>query len=122
MYKYVVPNIGTMSFIRYKTKTLASGEKRKYYSKVENYRKDGKVKQRILKYLGTSPFQTKFDLEPKVAIELAKILSDGTASIEEITERLEAFGIHPPPGELKDVELIFSPGQRKLAVHIHYAR
>lgn len=92
-----------------------------YYYLVEGYRENGKVKQRLLKYLGTSPFQTTFDLEPKVAIELTKILSDGNASIEEIIERLEYFGIHPPPGELKDVELIFSPGQRKLIVHIHCA-
>lgn len=90
-----------------------------YYYLVEGYREDGKVKQRLLKYLGTSPFQTKFDLEPKVAIELAKILSDRNTPIESLTEKLEYFGIHPLSGELKDVELIFSPRQRKPVVHIH---
>ena len=115
----MVPIIGTMSFIRYKTKTLASGEKRKYYSLVENYWKDGKVKQRVLKYMGTSPFQTKFDLEPNIAIELAKILADRNTSIEYLKEKLEDFGIHPLPCEIKDVELTFSPGQRKPVVHIH---
>ena len=116
-----MPIIGTMSFIRHKTKILASGKKQKYYSLVENYWKNGKTKQRVLKYLGTSPYQTKFDLEPNVAIELAKKLSGGTASIEEITEMLEGFGINLPPGEIKDVELIFSPGQRNNVVHIHSA-
>ncbi len=82
----MVPIIGIMSFIRHKIKTLASGEKRKYYSLVENYWKDGKVKQRVLKYMGTSPFQTRFDLEPNVAIELAKLLSDSNTSIEYLIE------------------------------------
>ena len=92
-----------------------------YFYLVEGYREDGKVKQRLLKYLGTSPFQKKFDLEPKVAIELAKILSDRNATIEEVTDKLETFGIHPPPGKLKDIELIFFPGERKPVVHIHFA-
>lgn len=115
----MVPTIGTMSFIRHKIKTLASGEKRKYYSLVENYWENGKVKQRVLKYMGTFPFQTKFDVEPNVAIELAKILSNTNTSIEYLKEKLEDFGIHLPPCEIKDVDLIFSPGQRKPVVHIH---
>lgn len=116
----MVPIIGTMSFIRYKTKILASGEKRKYYSLVENYWENGKVKQRVLKYMGTSPIQKKFDLEPTIAVELAKVLSDSNTSIEYLKEKLEDFGIHPPPGEIKDVDLIFSPGQRKPVLHIRY--
>ena len=55
----------------------------------------------------------------KLKIELAKILSDRNTSIEDLTEKIEDLGIHPPPGELKGVELIFSPGQRKPVVHIH---
>lgn len=92
-----------------------------YYYLVEGYREDGKVKQRVLKYLGTSPFQTKFDLEPEAAIALAKKLSGGNARIEEIAEMLEGFGINLPPGEIKDVELIFSPGKSNIIVHTHSA-
>jgi len=115
----MVPIVGIMSFIRHKIKTLASGEKRKYYSLVENYWENGKVKQRVLKYLGTFPFQTKFEVEPTVAIELARILSDKNTSVEYLKDKLESFGIHLPPCEIKDVDLIFSPGQGKPVVHIH---
>lgn len=109
-----------MSFIAARKRQGKSGILTYYYL-VEGYREDGKVKQRLLKYLGTSPFQTKFDVELKDAIELGKILADSNTSREDLRERLADFGIHPPPGEIKDVELIFSPRQKNPIVHIHYA-
>jgi len=106
-----------MSFIVGKKRPGKSGTLTYYYL-VEGYRENGKVKQRVLKYLGTSPFQTAFDVEPEVAIELAKFLTDPTTSKADLEKKLVGFGIHLPPGEIKDIELIFSPGQKKPVVNI----
>lgn len=106
-----------MSFIVGKKRPGKSGTLTYYYL-VEGYRENGKVKQRVLKYLGTSPFQTSFDVEPEVALELAKILSDPTTLKADIEGILEGLKIHPPPGEIKDIEVIFSPGQKNPVVNI----
>ena len=64
-----------MSFIRDKKKTLASGEVVSYYEEVESYWEDGKTKQRVIKYLGKYPYQTKIELDPKLAGKVAFIFN-----------------------------------------------
>jgi len=107
-----------MSFIRSKPRKLASGEIRNYYYEVENYWQDGKAKQRILKYLGKSPFQTEFDLDPKLGVQVAQVLSKKNQSSDKLKQQLEKLGIPFPPGELKEARLIFKPPLRKFVVRI----
>jgi len=92
-----------------------------YYYLVEGYRKDGKVKQRILKYLGKSPFQTEFDLDPKLGVQVAQVLSKKNQSSDKLKQQLEKLGIPFPQGELKEARLIFKPPLRKFVVRISCA-
>ena len=114
----MVPIMSTMSFIRSKPRKLASGEIRNYYYEVENYWQNGKVKQRILKYLGKSPFQTEFDLDPKLGVQVAHVLSERDQSSDKLRRHFEKLGIPLPPGELKEARLIFKPPLRKLVIRI----
>jgi hypothetical protein len=92
-----------------------------YYYLVEGYRKDRKVKQRIVKYLGTSPFQTEFDLDPKNSVRIARVLSEKNQSADTLKQQLEKLGISFPPGELKEARLIFKPPLQRLVVRISCA-
>ena len=60
-----------------------------YYYLVENQRIDGKVKQKVLKYLGTNPNKIAMDLtsEQATAILGNSILSEATS--EELKENLQ---------------------------------
>jgi len=89
-----------------------------YYYLIEGYRKDGKVKQRIVKYLGTAPFQTEFDLDPKTGVQVAQVLSRKSGSSDALKKQLEKLGISFPPGKLKEARLIFKPPLQKLVVRI----
>jgi len=89
-----------------------------YYYLVEGYRKDGKVKQRIVKYLGTSPFQTEFDLDPKTGVQVAQILSRKNMSSDTVKKQLEKLGISCPPGRFKEARLTFKPPLQRLVVRI----
>ena len=110
--------MGTMSFIRCKPRKLASGEIRKYYYEVENYWVNGKVKQRVKKYLGTSPFPTEFEIDPDLGGQVARTLFDKHLTPSQIKKRLKTIGIPLPPGELKEVSLVYNPPQRKLLIRI----
>ena len=89
-----------------------------YYYLVEGYREGGKVKQRALEYLGTTPFQTIFELEPEISVKVAEVLSNMERPGEEIGKELEALGICVPPGEIKEIRLIFKPPLGKVSVYI----
>ena len=45
-----------------------------YYYLVESQWKDGKSHQKVIKYLGTSPDQHEFTIDPKLAGQLAQAL------------------------------------------------
>jgi len=89
-----------------------------YYYLVEGYRENGKVKQRIVKYLGTTPFQTEFDLDPKTGVQVAQVLSRENVSSDVLKKQLEKLGISFPPGKFKEVRLIFKPPLQRLVVRI----
>lgn len=89
-----------------------------YYYLVEGYREGGKVKQRVLEYLGTTPFQTMFELEPGTSVKVAEVLSNMERPGEEIGKELEALGISVPPGKIKEVKLVFKPPLGKVSVYI----
>ena len=93
-----------MAFIRGQKRKTKSGI-RIYYYLVENRRVDGKVKQKVLKYLGTNPNKITVDLtsEQARAILGDSILSE-TAS-EELKENLQEMGIRVPEGPIEKVVL-----------------
>lgn len=111
--------MSTMSFIRNKPRKLASGEIRDYYYKVENYWQDGKVKQRVIRYLGTKPYQTKFDVDREIAQQISQIILEKDSTPTQVKENLEGIGIPMPSGELKEVHLVFKPPLRTYSLHIY---
>ena len=93
-----------MAFIRGQKRKTKSGI-RIYYYLVENRRVDGKVKQKVLKYLGTNPNKITVDLtsEQARAILGDPILSETTS--EELKENLQEMGIRVPEGPIEKVVL-----------------
>lgn len=114
-----MPNIGSMSYIRDKKKTLASGEIAHYYEEVESYWKGGKVKQRVIKYLGKYPYQTQVELDSELASKVARILADTDISPKTQKEKLEELGIPIPQGKLKEAKIIFDPPQKKPTLFLY---
>jgi len=117
---YIVPIMGTMSFIRKKSRKLASGEIRDYYYEVESYW-DEKPKQRVLRYLGASPFPKEYELDPEVGGQVAQALFTERLSSDEVKERLNIIGIPLPDGQLKEVSLVYNPPLKKLIIRVVFA-
>ncbi|MBL7118266.1 MAG: hypothetical protein ISS94_05745 [Candidatus Syntrophoarchaeum sp.] len=94
-----------MAFIRAQKRKTKKGV-RTYYYLVENKRENGKVKQKVLKYLGTKPGRISVDLtvEQCRAILGNSILS--TATSEELKRKLQETGICVPEGAIE--KIIFS--------------
>lgn len=109
--------MGTMSFIRKKSRKLASGEIRDYYYEVESYW-DGGPKQRVLRYLGKSPFPKEYELDPEISGQLAQALFTGRPTEEMVKERLNSLGIPVPPGTLNEVSLVYTPPLEKFVIRI----
>jgi len=103
-----------MSYIRSK-----QFGKRVYYYRVEGYRdKDGKVRQRVLEYLGTSPHHREIPIDPSLAGAVAETLMSGKKSPAEIKAVLKKMGIDLGPGTLKEIHLVFKPPLRTLILCI----
>ena len=93
-----------MAFIRGQKRKTKSGV-RIYYYLVENQRVDGKVRQKVLKYLGTNPNKMTVDLtsEQATAILGNSILSE--AASDELKGNLWEMGIRVPEGPIEKVVL-----------------
>ena len=104
-----------MAFIRAQKRKTKSGI-RTYYYLVENKREDGKVKQKVLKYLGTSPHKISVDLtmEQSKAILGSSILSAATS--EELKGKLQEIGIHVPEGTIEKLTLSFDVQKKSLSL------
>jgi len=108
-YINIVPIMGIMSFVRKKSRKLASGEVKDYYYEVENKWKDGKVKQKVIRYLGTTPYQNHFDIDREKAQQVSQILFEKDSTPSLVKDKLENIGIPVPSGELTEVHLVFNP-------------
>lgn len=103
-----------MSFVRAIKKPYGT-----YYARVEGYRdKDGKVRQRVIKYLGKSPNTMELPVDPKIAGQLAQALMSNKTQPSELKTTLETLGIHLGPGKINKISLIYNPPQRKLTLRI----
>lgn len=106
--------IHNMSYIRAIKKPYGT-----YYARVEGHRdKDGKVHQRVLQYLGTSPNHLEIPVEPTAAGTVAEAIMSGTKTPAEVKEVLKKLGIELGPGKLKKVSLVYNPPQGTLTLCI----
>ena len=63
-----------MSFTRSITRKLKDGTERTYYYRVEGFREGGKVRQRMVEYLGTNPDLPTIPLDPPLTHPLPRRL------------------------------------------------
>jgi hypothetical protein len=118
----LLPIMGSMSYIRNKPRTLKSGETVDYYYLVESQWENGKSHQKVIKYLGTSPDQHEFTIDPKLAGQLAQALIASGISGKQTRDLLEKFGFSMPSGDVNEVSLVYSPPKKVLRLRIRCAK
>lgn len=89
-----------------------------YYALVENKRIDGKVRQKVLRYMGTSPVTTKIEVEPEAAVEAVRVLFAEELTPGEIRRRLEGFGLSIPSGKIRSISLTYDTFKKTIALDI----
>lgn len=67
------------------------------------------MRQRHIKYLGTSPNHREIPVDPSLAGVVADTLMSRKKSSAEIKETLKKIGIELGPGKLKKVSLVYNP-------------
>ena len=107
-----------MSYVRTKKRKGKSGILTYYYL-VEGERTKNKVKQKVIKYLGTSPPKEDIEIEPDTVNQVIQTLFDEHPSSSEIKERLQEIGIPIPDEELKEIGLVYNPPLRKFFIRIN---
>jgi len=103
----MVPIMGTMGFIRNKPRRGKDGTIQDYYYLVENRWEKGETKQKVVKYLGTSPNTRELPINPAQAGPLAQAFMSG----------LKELGININ-GRLRQVSLVYNPPLKKLTLRI----
>lgn len=105
-----------MAFTRGITRKLKDGTERTYYYRVEGFREGGKVRQRMVEYLGTNPNRRTFPLDPALAARVALALLEGKPSPAVVWDRLKGLGLELP-GRPQQVSLTYNPPLRRYALH-----
>ncbi|MGI0131081.1 MAG: hypothetical protein ACREDE_08235 [Thermoplasmata archaeon] len=105
-----------VSFVRAFKKTLKDGSAQTYYARVESYREAGKVRQRVLEYLGTNPQLRRFPLDPPLARKVAAILAEPSPP-RVMMGQLKDLGFDVPflPRQLM---LLNNPPLRRIALRV----
>ncbi|MDE1822475.1 MAG: hypothetical protein KGI98_16675 [Euryarchaeota archaeon] len=105
-----------MSYVRAFKKTLADGSVQAYYARVESYREDGKVRQRVLEYLGSNPQRRQFPLDPPLARKVAAVVAEPLSPTDAMG-KLKDLGFDVPfrPRQLM---LLNNPPLRRLALRV----
>ncbi len=92
---------------------------RVYYYRVEGHRdENGKVRQRVIEYLGKSPSKIELPIDPKVAGQLAQVLMSSEQSESELKETLKKLGVQMSPGKIKEVSITYKPPLGKFVLRI----
>ena len=102
--------ITIMSFIRAVRRKMKDGSERLYYYRVESYRKEGRVHQRMLEYLGTNPGRMHLQIDLATAARVAAVLS-GSPSPTQAAKMLREAGI-PVMTRPGSISLIYNPTLR----------
>ena len=105
-----------MSYVRATKKTLADGSVQTYYARVESYREGGKVRQRVLEYLGTNPQRRQFPLDPPLARRVAAVVAEPLSPTDAMG-KLKDLGLDVPfrPRQLM---LLNNPPLRRLSLRV----
>lgn len=88
-----------MSFTRSITRKLKDGTERTYYYRVEGFREGGKVRQRMVEYLGTNPDLPTIPLDPPLTHPLPVAFSRLWTRVAYSCPGPTAFSSCPPSGE-----------------------
>ena len=104
-----------MSFVRPYKRTPNDGTERTYYSRVENVWENGKVRQHVIEYLGTSPHAREVRLDPTLAVRVALTLTEGQPTAAQAAERLRGLGLDLP-GRPTKFNLSYTPPLRRYAL------
>lgn len=104
-----------MSFVRAIQRRLKDGTIRKYYARIETYREGGKVRQRVIEYLGTSPHARTLHLDPRLAANVALALIEGQPPASLVADRLRRLGLDIPP-QAKQFSLTYTPPLKRYAL------
>ncbi|MEA2054177.1 MAG: hypothetical protein U9O96_03540 [Candidatus Thermoplasmatota archaeon] len=104
-----------MAYIRAKKR----GNKTYYYL-VEGRREDGKVKQKVLRYLGKKPQIVKVELDKNQTKALAEevFLADIKTS-DELKTSLDQLGIPFPDRDIVEINLSHKIGGKKFILLLH---
>ena len=105
-----------MSYIRSVRKILKDGTEREYYYRVEGHREGGKVKQRMVEYLGLNPNRLTVEVDPATAAKVAAIMLQAPSQAE-ATRMLRNAGI-PARGKPGTVSIIYNPPLRRYTIRI----
>jgi len=101
-----------MAYVRAKKR----GDKTYYYL-VEGRREGDRVRQRVLKYLGTSPYVREVPVDPSLAGPLAQALMSGDLSSPDVRKVLKKLGIQVT-GRIRKVSLTYKPPLRKITLRV----
>ena len=106
-----------MAYLRSIQRRLKDGTLQRYWYRVEGYREGGKVRQRVLEYLGTNPNRRAIPLpDVNLAARVAMAILENAPSPTETRKRLKALGIDLPALPQK-VSLVYNPPLRSYALH-----
>jgi hypothetical protein len=105
-----------MSYIRTIKRVLKDGTERIYYCRVEGYREGGRVKQRVIEYLGVNPNRFVVNIDPTTAARVASIILK-YPSMTDARKMLRNAGI-PFRGKPNTVSLTYNPPLRRCTIKI----
>ena len=107
-----------MAYIRTKKRKGKSGILTYYYL-VEGRRTDGKTKQKVLKYYGTSPPPKDIEIDLETVSQITHALINTRPSSTKLKDQLQEFDIPLPEEEIKGVNIIYNPPLRKFFIRIN---
>ena len=110
--------VGTMTFVREKTRKTKSGDERTYFYLCESVRGEDGPRQKVLAYLGSSPYKQNWPLDPTAAATLAQLIVTAPP-MKDLMKALKGFGVNIS-GQLKSVALVYRLDKKKFSVRVEH--
>lgn len=93
-----------------------------YYYLVEGKRVNGRVKQKVLKYLGTSPEMVKVKLDKAQVKTFAEtVFVEDISTSDELKTCLDQIGIPYPERDIVEMNLSHKIGGEKFSLFLYFA-
>lgn len=106
-----------MAYVRSKKR----GDKTYYYL-VEGKRVNGKVRQKVVKYLGPNPKIVRVNLDKAKTKVLAEtVFLEDINSSDELKARLDLVGIPYPESDIVEMNLSHKIGKKKFNLFLYFA-